>query len=151
MTIPSITLSSTAPEPALTVHVDDGCDRSVPTSLGGPVVYPSIMTIAPGVDPISYTLTPQPQVVCPSGTVTVAIAVRNNGTTAIEVRPELILTGIFPHVFLGVADPLDLDAGGTAETSIATMIPEIPSGTYQLQIYGYSDGAEITVRHPSDP
>jgi hypothetical protein len=108
--------------------------------------YPSVHTIAEGPSGVSFEVHVEPETVCRGGIIHVVVTIHNGQSAPVDVIPRLVLNGIYPHPDLGLLDPMTIEKSSSATEGADVTIPwQVPSGSYQVQVYGYFNGANLTI------
>ncbi len=128
--------------------IDDGCDRTVPSTSMPGEGHATVMTLVPSLGPLTFVVEAEPQSVCPGGQVLVTVRIHNSGEYDESAAPALLI-GPIPHIVLDILDAVVVKAGGDAAVSGTVTVPVLPDGSYDIIVKGGSfDGATIDLHAP---
>lgn len=90
-----------------------------------------------------------PNAICPGGTTKITATFNNEGSTAIDIEPGLILDGGLEYWHLGSFERVRLEPGDPTTVVMSVTVPLVCCGDYRLRAGGYTGGGTLTIHEPS--
>jgi hypothetical protein len=123
-------------QPPVAANLDNGCARATSAA---PDQIGSVHTVPPRASRAIYEVAIAPAVVCPGGTIRVAVRVTNPTRKTLTVTPSLIITR--PSNNLACCGALTVKAHGSKTITRSVVIPTTtPIGSHQIRFRDYLAG-----------